>query len=136
MTSVISRHSGRAGVRARGWRRPASYATLSPGASPGLRSAGHSPSAARRTPMTSMITRSTSSDVDDGPAIAELHRLHGVQRAAFLADPYPGAGARAASLGALAGMTMSHRAEIRAAMSPDFGVHPELFTDLVEVLGV
>jgi coniferyl-aldehyde dehydrogenase len=86
--------------------------------------------------MTSMITRSISSDVDDGPAIAELHRLHGVQRAAFLADPYPGAGARAASLGALAGMIMSHRAEIRAAMSADFGVHPELFTDLVEVLGV
>src|ERR1700685_2263569 len=86
--------------------------------------------------MTSMITRSTTSDVDDGPAIAELHRLHGVQRAAFLADPYPGAGARAASLGALAGMIMSHRPETRPAMSADFGVHPELFTDLVEVLGV
>ncbi len=86
--------------------------------------------------MTSMITRSPSSDADDGPAISELHRLHAVQRAAFLADPYPGPAARTASLGALAGMIMSHRAEIRAAMSTDFGVHPELFTDLVEVLGV
>ena len=28
-------------------------------------------------------------DIDDGPAIAELHRLHAVQREAFLADPYP-----------------------------------------------
>src|SRR5580693_2574178 len=136
MTSVISRHCGRAASARRGWRPLASYATLSPGASPGLRRAGRSPSAARRTPMTSMITRSASSDVDDGPAIAELHRLHAAQKAAFLADPYPAAAARAASLGALAGMIMSHRAEIRAAMSADFGVHPELFTDLVEVLGV
>jgi coniferyl-aldehyde dehydrogenase len=86
--------------------------------------------------MTSMIMPSTTSDADDGPAIAELHRLHAVQRAAFQADPYPEAASRTANLGALAGMIMSHRAEIRAAMSADFGVHPELFTDLVEVLGV
>ena len=65
-----------------------------------------------------------------------MHRLHAVQRAAFLADPYPDAATRKGHLGALAGMMMGHRAEIRAAMSADFGVHPELFTDLVEVLGV
>ena len=35
-------------------------------------------------------------DVADGPAIAELHRLHAVQRAAFLADPYPDAAERQA----------------------------------------
>ena len=86
--------------------------------------------------MTSMITPSTSTDVDDGPAIAGLHRLHAAQRAAFQADPYPDAATRTANLGALAGMIMAHRARIRAAMSADFGVHPELFTDLVEVLGV
>src|SRR5262249_45398548 len=75
-------------------------------------------------------------DIDDGPAIAELHRLHAVQREAFLADPYPEIETRKGHLMALAGMVMTHRDEIRAAMSADFGVHPELFTDLVEVLGV
>jgi len=75
-------------------------------------------------------------DVADGPAIAELHRLFAVQRAAFLADPYPVAAVRQGHLGALAGMVLSHRDEIRAAMSEDFGAHPDLFTDLVEVLGV
>ncbi len=86
--------------------------------------------------MTSLITPSETVNVDDGPAIAELHRLFAVQRAAFQADPYPDAATRAGHLGALADMVTGHRAEIRAAMSADFGVHPELFTDLVEVLGV
>jgi coniferyl-aldehyde dehydrogenase len=85
---------------------------------------------------TPLITPSSTSIVDDGTAIAELHRLHAVQRAAFLADPYPDAGPRKGHLAALAGMVMGHRDDIRAAMSTDFGVHPELFTDLVEVLGV
>lgn len=76
------------------------------------------------------------SDYDDGPAIAELHQLHAAQRKGFLADPYPTAAERKAQLSALAGMILGHRDEIRAAMSDDFGVHPELFTDLVEVLGV
>ena len=76
-------------------------------------------------------------DLDDGPAIAELHRLHGLQRAAFLADPYPDAVTRKERLAALAGMVLTNRDQIRAAMSADFGgVHPDLFTDLVEVLGV
>jgi len=74
--------------------------------------------------------------LDDGPAIAELHRTHAAQRKAFLADPYPSAATRRDRLGALAGMILGHRDEIRAAMSADFAVHPELFTDLVEVLGV
>ena len=86
--------------------------------------------------MTSLITPASSTEVDDGPAIAELHRLYAVQRAAFLADPYPDAATRKGHLAALAGMMMAHRDDIRAAMSADFGVHPELFTDLVEVLGV
>ena len=86
--------------------------------------------------MTSLVTPPATTDVDDGPAIAELHRLHALQRQAFRADPYPSADDRKARLGALAGMVMGHRDEIRAAMSQDFGSHPELFTDLVEVLGV
>ena len=90
--------------------------------------------------MTSLIrptsAAETAAEVDDGPAIAELHRLLAVQRAAFQADSYPAADTRKAHLGALAEMLMGHRDEIRAAMSADFGVHPEVFTDLVEVLGV
>jgi len=86
--------------------------------------------------MTSLITPSSSADIDDGPAIAELHRLFALQREAFLAEPYPDADTRKARIGALAEMLMRHRADIRAAMSADFGVHPEVFTDLVEILGV
>jgi len=86
--------------------------------------------------MTTLVSPPAISDVDDGPAIAELHRLHAVQRAAFLADPYPDADQRKANLMALAGMVISHREAIRTAMAADFAVHPELFTDLVEVLGV
>jgi coniferyl-aldehyde dehydrogenase len=86
--------------------------------------------------MTTLVTPLSATDVDDGPAIAELHRLHALQRAAFLADPYPAAAVRQGHLGTLAQMVLSHRDEIRAAMSEDFGASPELFTDLVEVLGV
>jgi coniferyl-aldehyde dehydrogenase len=85
--------------------------------------------------MTSLDTP-PATDVTDGAAIEELHRLHAVQRAAFLADPYPSAAERQGHLAALAGMVLGHRDEIRAAMSGDFGAHPDLFTDLVEVLGV
>jgi coniferyl-aldehyde dehydrogenase len=87
--------------------------------------------------MTTQIRPPTTADTDDdGLAIAELHRLLAVQRQAFLANPYPSADERKGHLGALAGMVISHRDDIRAAMSADFGSHPDLFTDLVEVLGV
>jgi coniferyl-aldehyde dehydrogenase len=86
--------------------------------------------------MTSLIMPPSGTDIDDGLAIADLHRLHAVQRAAFLADPYPDAATRMGHLGALAGMVMAHRDDIRTAMREDFGAHPDLFTDLVEVLGV
>ena len=82
-------------------------------------------------PVTSLATSS-----DDGPAIADLHRVHAIQRSAFGADPFPSATARRQNLAALAGMMMGHRSEIRAAMADDFAVHPVLFSDLVEVLGV
>ena len=86
--------------------------------------------------MTVLVSPPPDAGVDDGPAIAELHRLHAVQREAFLANPYPDAETRQGHLMALAGMLLSHREQIRAAMSADFGAHPDLFTDLVEVLGV
>ena len=85
--------------------------------------------------MTSLVPPSAV-DTDDGQAIAELSRLHDVQRQAFLASPYPDAAERKGHLGTLAGMVLTHRDDIRAAMREDFGAHPDLFTDLVEVLGV
>jgi hypothetical protein len=51
--------------------------------------------------MTSLVTPPATTDVDDGPAIAELHRLHALQRQAFRADPCPSADSRKARLGAL-----------------------------------
>ncbi len=72
---------------------------------------------------------------EDGAAIAELHQIVERQRAAFLEDPVPSLAERHALLGALAGMLIGNRARIEEALSSDFGVHPELSTDLIEVLG-
>ena len=72
---------------------------------------------------------------EDGPAVAELQEIVERQRAAFLADPMPSLGERQALLGAVAGMLISHRRQIEEAMSSDFGVHPALASDLIEVLG-
>ena len=86
--------------------------------------------------MSSVLVTPTPTSTDDGPAIAELHRLHAVQRAAFLRDSSPSASQRLENLAALAGMIVGRRSEVRAAMAEDFAVHPDVFTDLVEVLGV
>ncbi|GAA1365951.1 aldehyde dehydrogenase family protein [Streptomyces beijiangensis] len=85
--------------------------------------------------MTDTTAPRTAAADDDAQAISELRRLHATQRRAFLTDPYPSVSERKSHLAALAHMVLSHRDEIRAAMSADFGVHPPLFTDLVEVLG-
>ncbi len=76
-----------------------------------------------------------SGEIDDAPAVAELEEIVARQRAAFLADPFPTLEERQALLGALAGMLLSNRSRIAAAMSSDFGVHPTLAADLIEVLG-
>lgn len=72
---------------------------------------------------------------DDAAAIVELQEIVERQRAAFLADPFPPLEERQGLLGALAVMLMSHRTQIQEAMSTDFGVHPALAADLIEVLG-
>jgi coniferyl-aldehyde dehydrogenase len=72
---------------------------------------------------------------EDAAAIAELHQIVERQREAFLADPFPSLQERQELLGALAGMLVSNRSRIEDALSSDFGVHPELSTDLIEVLG-
>ena len=84
----------------------------------------------------STIEHRSNTDTDDAAAIEELHEAVRRQRAAFLADPFPPLDERRALLVALAGMVMSHRSQIEEAMSADFGVHPTLATDLIEVLGV
>jgi len=86
--------------------------------------------------MTTLVTAQSGAQVDDSSAIAELDRLYALQRTAFLADPYPVAADRVRHLAALAETVMGHRHAIRKAMSEDFGAHPDVFTDLVEVLGV
>jgi coniferyl-aldehyde dehydrogenase len=72
---------------------------------------------------------------DDAAAIAELQEIVDRQRAAFLADPFPSLEERQGLLGALAGMLISHRTQIQEALSSDFGVHPPVAADLIEVLG-
>jgi hypothetical protein len=80
------------------------------------------------------IEKPTATTGDD-TAIAELQEMVGRQRAAFLADPFPSLEERRGLLGALAGMLMSHRTQIQEALSSDFGVHPLVAADLIEVLG-
>jgi coniferyl-aldehyde dehydrogenase len=84
-----------------------------------------------------MVTteQTTATTADDAAAIAELQEIVERQRAAFLADPFPSLEERQQLLGTLAGMLMSHRGQIQQAMSSDFGVHPSLAADLIEVLG-
>src|SRR3954449_8394915 len=83
-----------------------------------------------------LIEHDTVTTGDDTQGIAELEQIVERQRAAFLADPFPALEERQALLQALAGMVMAHRAQIQEAMTADFGVHPTLATDLIEVLGV
>src|SRR4051812_15091893 len=83
-----------------------------------------------------LIEHDTVTTGEDVEAIAELEQIVERQRAAFLADPHPSLEERRALLEALAGMVMGHRTQIEEAMSADFGVHPTVATDLIEVLGV
>src|SRR3954452_8886881 len=84
----------------------------------------------------SIVQQDPPATTEDRGAIDELHQIVERQRAAFLTDPFPTLQERQELLGALAGMVMSHRTRIEEAMSSDFGVHPALATDLIEVLGV
>ena len=77
----------------------------------------------------------TAGTSDDYAAIAELQEIVADQRAAFLADPFPSLEERQGLLGALAGMLIGHRTQIQEALSSDFGVHPAVAADLIEVLG-
>jgi coniferyl-aldehyde dehydrogenase len=81
------------------------------------------------------IEQRTPDAIDDDAAIAELHEIVERQRAAFLAEPFPSLQERQGLLGALAGMLIANRTQIQDALSSDFGVHPAIAADLIEVLG-
>ncbi|HEX3451715.1 MAG TPA: aldehyde dehydrogenase family protein, partial [Solirubrobacteraceae bacterium] len=81
------------------------------------------------------IEQRTPDATDDDGAIAELHEIVERQRAAFLSEPYPSLQERQGLLGALAGMLIANRTQIQDALSSDFGVHPTIAADLIEVLG-
>ena len=83
--------------------------------------------------ITEPIAQATGSDE---AAIAELHELFDLQRAAFLRDTYPSAADRRARLEALMGMVVSNRDRIHQALREDFVVHPDALSDLAEVLTV
>src|SRR3989440_4065618 len=72
----------------------------------------------------------------DDAAIAELHELFDLQRAAFLRDTYPSSADRRSRLEALMGMVVSNRDRIHEALREDFAVHPDALSDLAEVLTV
>ncbi len=83
-----------------------------------------------------LIDRTDTLGDADSDAISILHEAFDRQRRAFVAEPLPTLEERRGHLEALAGMMMSNRNRIREAMSADFAVHPQLFTDLIETLGV
>jgi len=71
----------------------------------------------------------------DAQAIEQLNQIVERQRAAFRASPYPSLEERRELLGALAGMLIGHRSQVQEALAADFGSHPALAADLIEVLG-
>ncbi len=83
-----------------------------------------------------LFTRDDDVRVSDDTAITALRSRFESQRRAFRAHPNPSLAERQGHLQALAGMMMANRDRIRTAMSDDFAVHPELFTDLIECLGI
>jgi coniferyl-aldehyde dehydrogenase len=74
-----------------------------------------------------------------GPDAASIERLHAsfeAQKQAFLADSNPSLGERLERVGAVGAMVVANRMAIREALAADFGSHPGLFADMVEVLGM
>ncbi|WP_205695627.1 aldehyde dehydrogenase family protein [Conexibacter sp. SYSU D00693] len=84
---------------------------------------------------TSTIVDRDQAAASDAPAIERLQESLALQRAAFRKDPIPTKAQRVEHLQALAGMLVANRARIEAAVAEDFGAHPALFCDLLEVLG-
>ena len=84
----------------------------------------------------SLIVRDEDVALGDDEAVAVLRRALDAQKVAFVKHPFPSRAERQAHLEALAAMMMANRQSIREAMSSDFAVHPALFSDLIECVGI
>ncbi len=84
----------------------------------------------------SIIERPAGTATGDEASIAELHDMFARQQDGFRRDPYPSLQTRRERLQALAGMVVAHRRQIREALREDFGTHPDLFSDIIEMLGI
>lgn len=82
------------------------------------------------------VTDTPTAATTDAAAISDLTELFALQKAAFLRDSNPSLERRREHLGVLAGMVLRYRERIQQALSADYRVHPTLFSDLVETLGV
>jgi coniferyl-aldehyde dehydrogenase len=82
------------------------------------------------------VLRMSEDSSRDSVSIAALRQAFERQQRAVRAHPDPSRREREEHLRALGAMMLRNRDRIRKAMSEDFAVHPELFTDLIEVLGV
>ena len=71
----------------------------------------------------------------DAAAISTLHERFAAQKRAFLDDPFPNQDVRKRRLETVMAMMMAYGDRIVAAMSADFGSHPEAASRMVEVLG-
>lgn len=74
--------------------------------------------------------------MSDDAAIKQLESALALQKKAFLKNQRPSLEERKANIGKIPGMVISNREAILAAMNKDFGSHPKVAVDLVEVLGV
>ncbi|KAK5061469.1 hypothetical protein LTR84_008013 [Exophiala bonariae] len=74
--------------------------------------------------------------MSDDAAIKQLENALALQKKAFLKNQRPSLEERKANIGKIPGMVISNREAILAAMNKDFGSHPKVAVDLVEILGV
>ena len=78
------------------------------------------------------VTEQTS----DAAAIARLHESFAAQKAAFLRDPSPSLETRRERVLSVGAILAANRVRVRDAMSSDFHQHPQVFAEMVEVLGM
>ena len=83
-----------------------------------------------------LIAHDDATLASDAETITGLHQAFEAQRRDFTAHPHSTLEERSQRIGALAMMMLGNRDRIRRAVSEDFAVHPELFTDLIECLGI
>jgi coniferyl-aldehyde dehydrogenase len=74
--------------------------------------------------------------MSDDAAIIELEASLAIQKKVFLQNQYPSLQERQRNVGKIAEMVLRNRDPIREALKSDFGNHPTVTTDLMEVLGV